>query len=155
MNTRLSQERKPPHLIVDNDAEPDQRRDVATIVGSLPVEIPEGEYEVVLHHYDTALWYRPKVVFTFVITSGDYAGTELPCWYGALSIEAHKKRSGTFEVGPRSRLVADHARLFFRPENGLLDLDLWWEARFRATVETVHPKSAVTYSVIRRLEHAK
>ena len=128
--------------------------DAGTIIGPLPVEVPEGECLVRFSHYDTVFVFQPKLVLTFgVVDPETYAGTELPRWYNVRAISEHRRRSGHFEVGARSLLVADHIRLFGPLTRSSLSLDNWRSVDFLAHVETVEqPSTGIRSSVIRKLE---
>ena len=131
--------------------------DAGTIVGPLPIEVPEAVYRVKLSHYTTVFVFQPKIVLSFGIIDPEiYAGTELPRWYNARTIETHGKRGGRFEVGARSLIVADQIRLFGPLTQASLSLDDWRSVDFLAHVETVEQASTgVRSSVIRRLEIVK
>lgn len=128
--------------------------DTGSIVGPLPIEVPEGEYGVRFSHYDTVYVFQPKIVLTFgIIDSEMYAGTEIPRWYNVRLIEEHRTRDGRFGVKARSLLVGDHIRMFGPVTGASLSLDDWRSVDFLAHVETVEQASTgIRSSVIRKLE---
>ena len=78
-------------------------------------DIPKGTYSACLIDASTKVFFfgrSPKVVLTFrILDMGSYFGKEVRGFYAVKRIKGKPRRNGTFEVGPRSRLLRDLSKL--------------------------------------------
>ncbi len=78
-------------------------------------DIPKGNYSACLIDASTRLFYfgrSPKVVLTFrILDMGPYFGKQVRGFYAVKRIKGKPRRNGTFEAGPRSRLLRDISKL--------------------------------------------
>ena len=78
-------------------------------------DIPKGNYSACLIDASTRLFYfgrSPKVVLTFrILDMGPYFGKKVRGFYAVKRIKGKPRRNGTFEAGPRSRLLRDISKL--------------------------------------------
>jgi len=138
---------------------PTAAADPGTIIGPLPVVVPDGEYIVRFSHWDCVfIHHQQKLAISFgIIRPDEYAGLALVRWYNVASIEASGVRNGRFEVGARSKLMADHTTIV-RPLmwSSTLPLELWRDIDLRARVETVEARATgMRSSLIRTIERAE
>ena len=78
-------------------------------------DIPKGTYSACLIDASTKVFFfgrSPKVVLTFrILDMGPYFGKLVRGFYAVKRIKGKPRRNGTFEVGPRSRLLRDLSKL--------------------------------------------
>ena len=78
-------------------------------------DIPKGNYSACLIDASTKLFFfgrSPKVVLTFrILDMGPYFGKMVRGFYAVRRIKGKPRRNGTFEAGPRSRLLRDISKL--------------------------------------------
>ena len=78
-------------------------------------DIPRGNYSACIVDASTKLFYfgrSPKVVLTFrILDQGPYFEKLVRGFYAVKKIKGKPRRNGTFEAGPRSRLLRDIAKL--------------------------------------------
>ncbi len=78
-------------------------------------DIPKGNYSACLIDASTKLFYfgrSPKVVLTFrILDLGPYFEKLVRGFYAVKRIKGKPRSNGTFEAGPRSRLLRDISKL--------------------------------------------
>ncbi len=78
-------------------------------------DIPKGNYSACLVDASTKLFFfgrSPKVVLTFrILDSGPYFEKLVRGFYAVRRIKGKARRNGSFEAGPRSRLLRDISKL--------------------------------------------
>lgn len=78
-------------------------------------DIPKGNYSACLIDASTKVFYfgrSPKIVLTFrILDMGPYFGKTVRGFYAVRRIKGKPRRNGTFEAGPRSRLLRDISKL--------------------------------------------
>ena len=78
-------------------------------------DIPSGTYSACIVDATTKLFFfgrSPKVVLTFrILDMGPYFEKQLRGFYAVKQIKGKPRRNGTFEAGPRSRLLRDISKL--------------------------------------------
>ena len=78
-------------------------------------DIPAGRYQASLIDASTRLFFfgrSPKVVLTFrILDQGPYFEMLVRGFYAVKRIKGKPRRNGTFEAGPRSRLLRDISKL--------------------------------------------
>ena len=78
-------------------------------------DIPKGNYSACIVDASTRLFFfgrSPKVVLTFrILDLGPYFEKLVRGFYAVRRIKGKPRRNGTFEAGPRSRLLRDISKL--------------------------------------------
>ena len=130
-------------------------------------DIPKGRYSACLIDASTKVFYfgrSPKVVLTFrILDMGPYFGKQVRRFYAVKRIKGKPRRNGTFEAGPRSRLLRDLSKLIdSRPPTDHVPESIIDAAIFEIEVRLVEAVSgeklaesmqyAVVERIIRRLQ---
>ena len=77
-------------------------------------DLPEGRYQASLIDVRTQLFFRKsaKVNLTFRIQDfGEHFGAIVRGYYAVKHLNGKPRKNGTFQVGPKSRLLRDMARM--------------------------------------------
>jgi hypothetical protein len=129
------------------------------LVGEQPALIPEGDYQLRMTHWQTAvMWGRSqKVILHFTVCDpGEHFGVKLQRYYNVERIIGHPTKSRRFRVRWNQDLVREYCRLF-PAVNRLdrVDLDRLTRVVVTGRVKTVTTSSkqktiadAVQYSVV-------
>ncbi len=134
---------------------------VVTLPRRLPrygeARIPPGEYVAALAGCET--WSRchqwaPRCVLVWTITDGEHFGVAIPAFYRVAKLQGGPRRNGRFQIGTKSRLYRDLARMLNRlPPTDRIPLDEL-SGLFNVVVRDVttdqenRPLSAAVYSVV-------
>lgn len=125
-------------------------------------DIPKGKYSACLIDASTKLFFfgrSPKVVLTFrILDMGPYFGKMVRGFYAVKRIKGKPRRNGTFEAGPRSRLLRDISKLTdSRPPTDhvperIIDAAIFEiEVRLVDTVSSEKLTESMQYAVVDRI----
>ena len=114
-------------------------------------DVPKGTYSACLIDASTKLFYfgrSPKVVLTFrILDLGPYFEKLVNGFYAVRRIKGKPRRNGTFEVGPRSRLLRDISKLIdSRPPTDHIPENVIESAVFEIEIRRVNRANGETLS---------
>ena len=121
-------------------------------------DIPAGRYQASLIDVRTHLYFKKsaKVILTFRIQDyGPHFGTKIRGFYAVKDLKGKPRKNGTFEAGPKSRLLRDMARMMEdRPPTNRVPTTLInaavYEIELRRVTEAkkVELPESIQYSVV-------